>query len=59
MPPLINEVKERIAKNEVKTEEAHTRLDDHEARLKRLESGDTSGSGVFIPKSIEFKGFCE
>ena len=59
MLPLIKEVKDRIAKNEVRTEAAHTRLDDHDARLERLESAGGSGSGEFIPKSIEFKGFCE
>ena len=55
VPQLIKEVKDRIAKNEVRTEAAHTRLDDHDARLERLESAGGSGSGEFIPKSIEFK----
>eukprot|EP00959_Pyramimonas_sp_CCMP1952_P387137 8113298-Pyramimonas_sp.AAC.1 len=55
--PLVDGINERIVRNEARTEEAHSRLDDHAARLQRLEEGSTTSA--FTPKSIEFKGFCE
>ena len=58
---IVDNLEGRIAKNEVRTEEAHTRIDGHSIRLENLEAKLASGASHsgFIAKCMYVKGICD
>ena len=57
---IVNQLTERISKNEVRTEEAHKRLDDVDVRIDRLARASSSNEGTaFVPNNFTVRGICE